>query len=156
MPLGKYYCDYCDKEFLDTPPARKRHVQGMQHKRARALWYDSIKAEPAGGFLLAQSHGNISQGVCHHFVRTGICKFGDSCKYFHPQHNVLNPAQNVAGTRITETLQPPVFPGNQLPGTNPLFGNSIGDAGISWGNLPPSLRPPPEGGYRPLPFVDWG
>lgn len=27
---------------------------------------------------------------------------------------------------------------------------------ISWGNLPPSLKPPPEAGYPPLPFVDWG
>ncbi|KAJ0961917.1 hypothetical protein J5N97_029745 [Dioscorea zingiberensis] len=35
-------------------------------------------------------------------------------------------------------------------------GNSIGDTGISWGNLPPSLRPPQEGGYPPLPFIDWG
>ncbi|AQK89638.1 C2H2 and C2HC zinc fingers superfamily protein [Zea mays] len=26
----------------------------------------------------------------------------------------------------------------------------------SWGNLPPSLQPPPEGGYPPLPFIDWG
>ncbi|KAK4339771.1 hypothetical protein RND71_041233 [Anisodus tanguticus] len=29
-------------------------------------------------------------------------------------------------------------------------------AGASLGNLPPSLRPPSEGGYPPLPFVDWG
>ncbi|KAG5625918.1 hypothetical protein H5410_011136 [Solanum commersonii] len=29
-------------------------------------------------------------------------------------------------------------------------------AGASLGNLPPSLRPPPEGGYPPLPFVEWG
>ncbi|KAF9594339.1 hypothetical protein IFM89_030468 [Coptis chinensis] len=28
--------------------------------------------------------------------------------------------------------------------------------GVSLGNLPPSLRPPPEGGCPPLPFVDWG
>lgn len=43
MPLGKYYCDYCDKQFQDTPAARKRHLQGVQHQRARALWYDSIR-----------------------------------------------------------------------------------------------------------------
>ncbi|KAJ0979991.1 hypothetical protein J5N97_015465 [Dioscorea zingiberensis] len=155
MPLGKYYCDYCDKEFLDTPPARKRHLNGVQHKRARALWYDSLKADPTGE-LLVQSHGNIPKGVCHHFVRTGICKFGDSCKYFHPQSNVLNQSQNVAETRVAETLQPPVFLGNQLFGPDPLSGNSIGDAGIPRGNLPPSLRPPPDGGYPPQPFIDWG
>lgn len=30
------------------------------------------------------------------------------------------------------------------------------NAGAKLGNLPPSLRPLPEGGYPPLPFVDWG
>jgi len=28
--------------------------------------------------------------------------------------------------------------------------------GLSLGNLPPSLQPPPEAGYPHLPFVDWG
>ena len=43
MPLGKYHCDYCDKQFQDTPSARKRHLQGLQHQRAKALWYDSFR-----------------------------------------------------------------------------------------------------------------
>lgn len=35
-------------------------------------------------------------------------------------------------------------------------GFDTGDrTGVSLGNLPPSLQPPPEGGYPPLPFVDW-
>uniref|UniRef100_A0A453ELM8 U1-type domain-containing protein n=2 Tax=Aegilops tauschii subsp. strangulata TaxID=200361 RepID=A0A453ELM8_AEGTS len=45
MPLGKYYCDYCDKEFQDTAAARRRHLQGAQHHRARALWYDSVRRQ---------------------------------------------------------------------------------------------------------------
>ncbi|KAF8401250.1 hypothetical protein HHK36_012182 [Tetracentron sinense] len=79
MPLAKYSCDYCDKQFQDTPSARRRHLQGVQHQRAKALWYDTWKGDA---------------------VRDGM--------------------------------------------------------GISLGNLPPSLRPPPEGGYQPLPFLDWG
>ena len=43
MPLGKYYCDYCDKEFQDTPYVRKRHLQGLQHLRNKALWFDSFQ-----------------------------------------------------------------------------------------------------------------
>lgn len=36
-------------------------------------------------------------------------------------------------------------------------GGTVRDSmGISLGNLPPSLKPPPEGGYPPLPFIDWG
>ncbi|KAG9133092.1 hypothetical protein Leryth_018669 [Lithospermum erythrorhizon] len=34
-----------------------------------------------------------------------------------------------------------------------IFGHHMGS---SMGNLPPSLRPPPEGGYPPLAFIDWG
>ncbi|KAK0592911.1 hypothetical protein LWI29_027647 [Acer saccharum] len=43
MPLGKYHCDYCNTEFQDTSFARKRHLQCLQHLRAKALWYDSLK-----------------------------------------------------------------------------------------------------------------
>lgn len=43
MPLGKYDCEYCDKQFQDTPYARKRHLQSLQHLRAKAQWYDSFK-----------------------------------------------------------------------------------------------------------------
>ncbi|KAJ0561578.1 putative matrin/U1-C-like, C2H2-type zinc finger, Zinc finger C2H2 superfamily [Helianthus annuus] len=42
MPLGKYYCDYCDKQFQDTPFHRKRHLQGLHHQKAKALWYASV------------------------------------------------------------------------------------------------------------------
>jgi hypothetical protein len=52
MPLGKYYCDYCDKQFQDTPAARRRHLQGVQHQRARALWYDSIRHQGQPATLL--------------------------------------------------------------------------------------------------------
>lgn len=41
MPSGKYYCDYCEKEFQDTQVARKRHLQSNPHLRAKALWYSS-------------------------------------------------------------------------------------------------------------------
>ena len=45
MPLGKYYCDYCDKEFQDTQYARKRHLQGLHHIRNKALWFDSFQSQ---------------------------------------------------------------------------------------------------------------
>ncbi|XP_044348365.1 zinc finger CCCH domain-containing protein 3 isoform X2 [Triticum aestivum] len=73
MPLGKYYCDYCDKEFQDTAAARRRHLQGAQHHRARALWYDSVRRQEShgGASPLLQPDGAIlGQGVCNHFVRT--------------------------------------------------------------------------------------
>ncbi|XP_018816458.1 zinc finger CCCH domain-containing protein 3 isoform X1 [Juglans regia] len=73
------------------------------------------------------------KGVCNHFVKTGFCQYGDSCKYFHPKNNLSNVnAQGVSGVVVQDSM------------------------GVSWGNLPPSLMPPPEEGYPPLPFVDWG
>ncbi|KAH0448801.1 hypothetical protein IEQ34_022601 [Dendrobium chrysotoxum] len=73
MPLGKYYCDYCDKQFQDTPAARKRHLSGVQHQRNRALWFDSVKGilfdlETQGGILLHHDR-SVALGICHHFVR---------------------------------------------------------------------------------------
>ncbi|CAL9078684.1 unnamed protein product [Musa textilis] len=153
MPLGKYYCDYCDKQFQDTPAARKRHLQGLHHHRARALWYDSFK-EPHGAPLF-QPYGSLAKGVCHHFVRTGVCKYRDACKYFHPKQDVLNPTPAVTGMKHMEAIQFQNSLASNLPGDS-MSGNIINQAGISWGNLPPSLRPPPEGGYPPLLFLDWG
>ncbi|KAG2695876.1 hypothetical protein I3843_07G033500 [Carya illinoinensis] len=68
MPLGKYYCDYCDKQFQDTPYARKRHLQGLQHLRAKALWFDSFKLQDANQ---AYTEG-FRKGVCNHFIKTGL------------------------------------------------------------------------------------
>ncbi|KAI3894276.1 hypothetical protein MKW92_044127 [Papaver armeniacum] len=133
MPLPKYYCDYCDKQFQYTTFARKRHCEGL--------------------------HYSFGKGVCNHFIRTGFCQYGDSCKYFHPKPNLQNPS--IPGAMVTnfaEAVQPPIAAGNQIAGrggTVPL--NFIRDGmGVSLGNLPPSLRPPPESGYPTLPFVDWG
>ncbi|KAI3972298.1 hypothetical protein MKW92_010159, partial [Papaver armeniacum] len=101
----------------------------------------------------------FGKGVCNHFIRTGFCQYGDSCKYFHPKPNLQNPS--IPGAMVTnfaEAVQPPIAAGNQIAGrggTVPL--NFIRDGmGVSLGNLPPSLRPPPESGYPTLPFVDWG
>ncbi|XP_066311687.1 zinc finger CCCH domain-containing protein 3-like isoform X2 [Miscanthus floridulus] len=106
MPLGKYYCDYCDKQFQDTPAARRRHLQGVQHQRARALWYDSIRHQEqhGGASSLLLPDGTLAKGICHHFVRTGACKYGDSCRYFHPKPDGVNPALaapgNILGVHI--------------------------------------------------------
>ncbi|KAK3016994.1 hypothetical protein RJ639_006560 [Escallonia herrerae] len=186
MPVGKYYCDYCDKQFQETAFARKRHIQGVQHQRAKKLWYDSLR-DPN------QIHPQpFGIGVCNRFVRTGSCQYGDSCKYYHPKQNleILNTqGQGVAVTSYVGNSQSSsdsgshVLNGASLPGNisqgdscdtysfiftfgsvfkiltlfTMITGEMVRDnMGISLGNLPPSLKPPPEGGYPQLPFVDWG
>lgn len=144
MPLGKYYCDYCDKEFQDTPAARKRHLQGTHHLRAKALWYDSI-----------QYQDTSPAGICNRFLNTGFCPYGYSCRYRHPNKNLPTPANSQGFTDMN--LRSQIMPPNQLVGGSSLQGNVVRDSmGMSWDNLPPSLKPPPEGGYPPLPFIDWG
>ncbi|URD85077.1 U1 zinc finger [Musa troglodytarum] len=179
MPLGKYYCDYCDKQFQDTPAARKRHLQGLHHHRARALWYDSFKglflstprrtAWSASFPTLRKPGQRRLPPFCPHgkilphlrlILREsdgfeGVCKYRDACKYFHPKQDVLNPTPSVTGMKHMEAIQFQNSLASNLPGDS-MSGNIINQAGISWGNLPLSLRPPPEGGYPPLLFLDWG
>ncbi|KAI4378082.1 hypothetical protein MLD38_015617 [Melastoma candidum] len=119
MPLMKYYCDYCDKQFQDTPSARKRRL------RARSLWFDSLRLSET---IQAPAAGDASftAGVCNRFVKTGFCQYGDSCKYVHPK-GMASPATG-AGT---------VAPGNIVSGS----------VGMAWENLPLSLRPSPDSAY---------
>ncbi|AES61488.1 putative transcription factor C3H family [Medicago truncatula] len=122
MAMKKYYCEYCDKQFQDTHLDRKRHSAGIQHKQAKSRWYDSFKPE----------HHNPIPPFCFHFVNTGFCRYGDSCKYFHPNTQQQQPITTTPGNIVGDTM------------------------GVSFGNLPPSLQPPPEVGYSNLPFLDWG
>ncbi|XP_048236153.1 uncharacterized protein LOC8274945 isoform X1 [Ricinus communis] len=92
--------------------------------------------------------GGFTKGVCNRFVKTGFCPFGDSCKYLHP----TTTTNNLQSTGLMDNPQSPFIPGNQSLQDDVVRDNM----GMSWGNLPPSLKPPPEGGYLPLPFVDWG
>lgn len=148
MPVGKYYCDYCDKEFQDTPAARKRHLQCVHHQRNRAVWYDSHRQDLN---QIPLATGTFGKGVCNRFVKTGFCPFGDSCKYHHSKHNLQGlVVQGASMTGYVDNMQLQVGGGS-------LQGHVASqNFGMSLGNLPPSLRPPPEVGYPSLPFVDWG
>ncbi|KAL6562877.1 hypothetical protein OROHE_005464 [Orobanche hederae] len=149
MPPGKYSCDYCNKQFQDTPASRRRHLLGIPIREPN-LSGTAPYAPPPNVFGLNEVQDTLStaKGVCNRFVRTlsglkydshtpcildGSCQYGDSCKYYHPKKSLPN-----MNTQGVEAL---------------LFGNPTG---MSLGNLPPSLWPPPEGGYPPLPFIDWG
>ncbi|RZB43103.1 Zinc finger CCCH domain-containing protein 3 isoform A [Glycine soja] len=113
---------YCEKQFQDTPADRKRHVQGIQQQQAKARWYDSFKQQ--------QIPPVPNRSLCFHFVNTGFCRYGDSCKYLHPIPN-------------NNLQQPPVL---TTPSPSPPPGNVVG---VSLDNLPPLLQPPPEGIVSP-------
>ncbi|XP_074348322.1 zinc finger CCCH domain-containing protein 3 isoform X1 [Apium graveolens] len=152
MPLGKYYCDYCDKEFQDTSYARKRHLQGVQHQRSKSLWYHSLRTT-SGDSSFAPT-----LGLCNRFLTSGSCPYGDSCKYLDPKQNPHS--TNTSGTTVTnytDNTRSLDLMEHQQAGGASLQSSILRDGlGISLGNLPPSLKPPPEGGYPSVPFVDWG
>lgn len=48
--MGKrYFCDYCDRSFQDNLHNRKKHLNGLQHLKAKKVWYDMFR----GGCWLA-------------------------------------------------------------------------------------------------------
>jgi len=44
--MGKrYLCDYCDKTFPDNPTNRRNHLNGVQHRTMRKLYYDAFQGK---------------------------------------------------------------------------------------------------------------
>lgn len=42
--MGKnYWCDFCQRSFVDILETRKKHIRSIQHQRLRKLHYDSFK-----------------------------------------------------------------------------------------------------------------
>jgi U11/U12 small nuclear ribonucleoprotein SNRNP20 len=44
--MGKrYYCDYCDRSFIDDLEARKKHLNGSMHMRLKKEHYDKYRGK---------------------------------------------------------------------------------------------------------------
>ncbi|GAQ83071.1 hypothetical protein KFL_001340260 [Klebsormidium nitens] len=78
--------------------------------------------------------GVETREVCRNFVRQGFCTYGDRCKYHHP-------AQQPQEVQLVQAAP--------IDATNVWHG--------SQSDLPPSLQPPPPGGWPASAFTaDWG
>ncbi|XP_023976904.1 zinc finger matrin-type protein 5 isoform X1 [Physeter macrocephalus] len=93
--MGKrYFCDYCDRSFQDNLHNRKKHLNGLQHLKAKKLWYDmfrgsacvQLKSEPRSS-LLADAAAILldeqNKRPCRKFLLTGQCDFGSNCRFSH-------------------------------------------------------------------------
>ncbi|KAJ0057218.1 hypothetical protein NL108_002159, partial [Boleophthalmus pectinirostris] len=71
--MGKrYYCDYCERSFQDNMHNRKKHLNGVQHHRAKKTWFDFFKGKT-----------NILFHSCIYVYLAGICDFGPNCRFSH-------------------------------------------------------------------------
>uniref|UniRef100_A0A8B9Q2G2 Zinc finger matrin-type protein 5 n=1 Tax=Apteryx owenii TaxID=8824 RepID=A0A8B9Q2G2_APTOW len=76
--MGKrYFCDYCDRSFQDNLHNRKKHLNGVQHLRAKRVWYDLFRDAAA---ILQEEQ---SKKPCRKFLQTGQCDFGSNCRFSH-------------------------------------------------------------------------
>uniref|UniRef100_A0A8C6YS68 Zinc finger matrin-type protein 5 n=1 Tax=Nothoprocta perdicaria TaxID=30464 RepID=A0A8C6YS68_NOTPE len=76
--MGKrYFCDYCDRSFQDNLHNRKKHLNGVQHLRAKRAWYDLFRDAAA---ILQEEQ---SKKPCRKFLQTGQCDFGPNCRFSH-------------------------------------------------------------------------
>ncbi|KAJ7552367.1 hypothetical protein O6H91_06G052500 [Diphasiastrum complanatum] len=106
--------------------------------------------------------------LCAQYMRTGNCHYGPRCKYLHlrqPQHamgeqqsgeSLGDTSRDAEGRRPSSTT---IIAENITLSTHNTQSDGISGVMASRlveSDLPPSLRPPPEGGYPPLPPIDWG
>ncbi|KAL1516914.1 hypothetical protein ABEB36_000746 [Hypothenemus hampei] len=73
----RYYCEYCEKTFIDELEARKKHLQSANHMKLRNMHYEQCR-DPA--ILLKEELLKIP---CRKYFQNGICLFEGSCKYTH-------------------------------------------------------------------------
>lgn len=67
--MGKrYYCDYCDRSFIDDLEARKKHLNGSMHMRLRKEHYDSFR-----GKLLCVRHNTRIHYLIFNFKIVNTC-----------------------------------------------------------------------------------
>ncbi|NP_001133109.1 zinc finger matrin-type protein 5 isoform X1 [Salmo salar] len=176
--MGKrYYCDYCDRSFQDNMHNRKKHLYGVQHHRSKKAWFDNFR--DAAAILYDEQ----TKKPCRKFLQTGQCVFGNNCRFSHmserdmenlrmqiederrsredPEHR-SSPERSIeewltrrekkraalsSGSVLKEEDEEDEDnqPENDIP---PHF--------LTIPDLPPSLLPPPPGGWKVKVRTEWG
>ncbi|NP_001264442.1 zinc finger matrin-type protein 5 isoform X4 [Gallus gallus] len=98
--MGKrYFCDYCDRSFQDNLHNRKKHLNGVQHLRAKRAWYDLFRDAAA---ILQEEQ---SKKPCRKFLQTGQCDFGSNCRFSHMTEQDLEKLSAQVQVRKTALVQ---------------------------------------------------
>ena len=88
MPQRRYYCDYCDRSFIDSKQKRDQHFQSPQHKNNVRLWFQSRKGMYFPTVLIFIETAPIVQHcssipICESYQHNGFCPLGNMCPYRH-------------------------------------------------------------------------
>ncbi|KAF7688755.1 zinc finger matrin-type protein 5 isoform X1 [Silurus meridionalis] len=171
--MGKrYHCDYCDRSFQDTLHNRKKHLNGVQHHRAKKAWFDHFRDAAA---ILQDER---AKQPCRKFLQTGQCVFGPSCRYSHmSEQDMKNLEQHIhkerqqgedvdreeSTTSLEEWLSRREKRAAQSSGTVLKVEEKTVNKGVevpafllSIPDLPLSLLPLHPGGWRDEVYTDWG
>ncbi|KAM6901977.1 zinc finger matrin-type protein 5 isoform 1-T4 [Lycodopsis pacificus] len=175
--MGKrYYCDYCDRSFQDNMHNRKKHLNGVQHHRAKKAWYDYFRDSSA---ILCDEQ---TKKPCRKFLQKGICDFGPNCRFSHMSEDDLFILKRQAEDerRHREDYVDRKMPGRSIEewlSRREKKQTAVGSKGdlkdkddseegqeesdvpqhlLSIPDLPPSLLPPPPGGWRVKVNTEWG
>nr|XP_003230445.3 PREDICTED: zinc finger matrin-type protein 5 [Anolis carolinensis] len=178
--MGKrYFCDYCERSFQDNLHNRKKHLNGVQHIRARKAWYDRFRDAAA----VLQEEQN--KKPCRKFLQTGQCDFGPNCRFSHFSEADLQALEDraraeerrAAGrpSEDTERSRPPGCLEDWLEKRAKRLRATESNSSLpeeeeeeeappphrppGWPpehGLPPSLRAPPPGGWALPRDLHWG
>ncbi|XP_068191145.1 zinc finger matrin-type protein 5 [Antennarius striatus] len=172
----RYYCDYCDRSFQDNMHNRKKHLNGVQHHRARKAWFDHFRDSSA---IL---HDEQTKKPCRKFLQKGICDFGSNCRFSHmSEEDIFNLRRQIEEERrlredsinkimpqrnIEEWLSRRAKKQTALSTKGDLKTAENSEAGqdesyipqqlLSIPDLPPSLLPPPPDGWKVNVDTEWG
>lgn len=175
--MGKrYYCDYCDRSFQDNMHNRKKHLNGVQHHRAKKAWFDHFRDSAA---IL---YDEQAKKPCRKFLQRGICDFGPNCRFSHmSEAELFNLKKQIDDERrhkedsedafmpercIEEWLSRREKKQLALGSKGDLKTEEDSEEGqtqsdilqqlLSIPDLPPSLLPPPPGGWKVKVDSEWG
>ncbi|XP_008284710.1 zinc finger matrin-type protein 5 [Stegastes partitus] len=174
--MGKrYYCDYCDRSFQDNMHNRKKHLNGVQHHRAKKAWFDHFR--DAATILYDEQ----TKKPCRKFLQKGICDF-PNCRFSHmSEEELFHLKRQVEDERRRrEDSDDRIMPEpsvedwllrrekrqSALSSKGDLKTKDDNEEGqpeidipqqfLSIPDLPPSLLPPPPGGWRVKANTEWG
>ncbi|XP_063068634.1 zinc finger matrin-type protein 5 [Engraulis encrasicolus] len=176
----RYYCDYCDRSFQDNMHNRKKHLNGVQHHRAKKAWFENFRDAAA---ILADE---LSKQPCRKFLHSGQCVFGPNCRFSHMTERDMEHLKQLAAGH--DSRGPKAASGKSGAVSEPSMdewlvkrekrraaqgsGSALNDEDeeddekplpldlplhfLSIPDLPPSLLPPPPGGWTTALQSQWG